>query len=527
MDFGAGWPCAQLRFKRGAVAKEGDIVIVTGSRTHFQALRLKSGTIYNCKYGHFAHNDMIGQSFGSWIIAWKPRAQPTRGKRKKNSKKKTSTATPSHRMETTAQPTRGKRKKNSKKKTSTATPSDAAVVASNACANNGEEEMKTSHRDNDASSNAHSLIGHKRKHMDDDDDDDEDKSSNANQTSASRLGEICMLRPTCELYTLSLSHRTQIIYDADKALIVFMLQLGSNDVVFESGTGSGSLSTSLSRVISPHGHLFTFEFNEMRAEYARIDFQHLGIDSLITVVHRNIVQHGFPNKTQLINALRGFSQQQHQLALDDEQSATETSSKSTAEKGKKNAVDYTDCLGQNAVLNKLAWLSDDKLHNLQHWLSIFENEPRSQFVNGVFLDLPKPWTAIESAHAVLKENAKICSFSPCIEQVQKTCVALAENGFVDIRTFEVLSRDHLIKENTFVPLDMEENFAQHQKRANHFYKPKQEKADILTNAPKCWTSRPVAKSAGHTGYLTFAIKTIEAKTTTSTSSNDSSMREEK
>eukprot|EP01083_Nonionella_stella_P219114 785156_1 len=64
MNYGGG---SQRRFKRQSLSKQGDIVIVTASRNHYQALRLESGKIYNCKYGHFSHDDMIGISFGSWI----------------------------------------------------------------------------------------------------------------------------------------------------------------------------------------------------------------------------------------------------------------------------------------------------------------------------------------------------------------------------------------------------------------------------------------------------------------------------
>lgn len=37
----------------------------------------------------------------------------------------------------------------------------------------------------------------------------------------------------------------------------------------ESGTGSGAMSTSIMRAISPTGHLHTFEFNKFRADEAR------------------------------------------------------------------------------------------------------------------------------------------------------------------------------------------------------------------------------------------------------------------
>jgi tRNA (adenine57-N1/adenine58-N1)-methyltransferase catalytic subunit len=47
----------------------------------------------------------------------------------------------------------------------------------------------------------------------------------------------------------------------------------------------------------------------------------------------------------------------------------------------------------------------------------------------VFLDLPCPWQAIDHATKALKQGGHFASYSPCIEQVQKTCDALREAGY--------------------------------------------------------------------------------------------------
>jgi tRNA (adenine57-N1/adenine58-N1)-methyltransferase len=55
-------------------------------------------------------------------------------------------------------------------------------------------------------------------------------------------------------------------------------------------------------------------------------------------------------------------------------------------------------------------------------------------VQAIFLDLPSPWDALKSCKEAFKKDriGRICCFSPCIEQVQRTCLHLKENGFVGI-----------------------------------------------------------------------------------------------
>lgn len=82
-------------------------------------------------------------------------------------------------------------------------------------------------------------------------------------------GFIHLLFPTPELWTLVLSHRTQILYLADISFVISYLEIVPGCVVLESGTGSGSLTTSLARAVAPSGHVYTFDFHEQRAALAR------------------------------------------------------------------------------------------------------------------------------------------------------------------------------------------------------------------------------------------------------------------
>ncbi|KZT11844.1 tRNA methyltransferase complex GCD14 subunit [Laetiporus sulphureus 93-53] len=178
-------------------------------------------------------------------------------------------------------------------------------------------------------------------------------------------GFIHVLRPTPELWTLALPHRTQILYLADIAFVCSWLNIKPGSRVIEAGTGSGSFSHSVARTIGPTGHLWSYEFHEARANKAREEFTRHGMDDIVTLTHRNVCKDGF--------------------------TVTDT-------------------------------------------------------VDAVFLDLPAPWEAVDHAKKALRKDriARICCFSPCMEQVLRTVNALNDAGFTDITMYETLSRPHQV-----------------------------------------------------------------------------------
>ncbi|GJE88543.1 tRNA methyltransferase complex GCD14 subunit [Phanerochaete sordida] len=106
-------------------------------------------------------------------------------------------------------------------------------------------------------------------------------------------GFIHVLRPTPELWTLALPHRTQILYLADIAFVTSWLDIKPGSRVIEAGTGSGSFSHSTARTIGPTGHLWSYEFHEARASKAREEFTRHGMDGIVTLNHRNVCKDGF------------------------------------------------------------------------------------------------------------------------------------------------------------------------------------------------------------------------------------------
>ncbi len=91
--------------------------------------------------------------------------------------------------------------------------------------------------------------------------------------------------------------------------------------------------------------------------------------------------------------------------------------------------------------------------------------------DAAIMDVGDPWPIIPRVHAALLPGAPLASFSPTINQVEKTTEAFAQGGFVNVHTIECFIRE------------------------------------IRADTGK---TRPATMMVGHTGYMTFAQKVIRS-----------------
>lgn len=93
-------------------------------------------------------------------------------------------------------------------------------------------------------------------------------------------------------------------------------------------------------------------------------------------------------------------------------------------------------------------------------------------VDALVLDMATPWLVVPLAYKALTGGGTFASFSPTIEQVMKTNLALMEHPFIEIETVELMLRNITVEENR---------------------------------------TRPQTRMIGHSGYITMARKILESE----------------
>ncbi|CAE7270548.1 TRM61 [Symbiodinium natans] len=125
-------------------------------------------------------------------------------------------------------------------------------------------------------------------------------------------------------------------------------------------------------------------------------------------------------------------------------------------------------------------------------------------VHGIFLDLPAPWAAVGHVLDALVPGGRLVTFSPCVEQVDKTATELRRGGrFFDVRMLETLAVNWGVRA---VEAKSKKRRLQTQE-ADESSRPPETSAAVR-NSPdpgSQWLSYQMAMRS-HTGYLLVATR---------------------
>ncbi|KAL5606594.1 hypothetical protein BROUX41_002992 [Berkeleyomyces rouxiae] len=335
-------------------------------------------------------------------------------------------------------------------------------------------------------------------------DDDEDASASATPTAASTTEEpqangnasttvkkavtaasgfLHILKPSPELWTLSLPHRTQVVYTPDYSYVLQRIRAFPGKRIIEAGAGSGSFTHASSRAVfngypssasERKGKVFSFEFHELRYQKMTEEIASHGLSSIVQMTHRDVYNGGF-----LVNG---------------------------SESPQANCI-FLDL--------PAPW---EALHHLSRRQQGKAGEPLKDE------DRDPNWVSPLDPN----NTVHLCTFSPCIEQVTRTISAMRRLGWVDIDMVEIahkkfnISRDRVDKTMATPIIDVEDAVLKLDASLNRPQKSSRESGDkhakqagpTPAEPTKSWLEgrvihRPEAEIKSHTSYLTFATLSRE------------------
>jgi tRNA (adenine57-N1/adenine58-N1)-methyltransferase catalytic subunit len=82
---------------------------------------------------------------------------------------------------------------------------------------------------------------------------------------------------------------------------------------------------------------------------------------------------------------------------------------------------------------------------IPEWVELRRGDLRDVVETGerfdrVLLDMPEPWAVLKESSAALGSGGLLCGFLPTTGQVQQLVLAMEEQGFEEVETFEILHR---------------------------------------------------------------------------------------
>ena len=251
-------------------------------------------------------------------------------------------------------------------------------------------------------------------------------------------GFVHILPPTPETWTASLPHRTQVVYTSDYSYILQRIRARPGTRIIEAGAGSGSFTHAAMRAVfngypektdkeaktrsqrrGHYGKVWSFEFHEQRVQKLKVEVEEHGLDGIVEITHRDVCQDGFSpsNDAESINATAIFLdlpapwlalRHLTRKAFDGHALGTQYFANGEAERSADEK--------ESSVLRTYGKDSDQSAMNTS------SGTPKRRHL--------------------LDPNSSIhlCTFSPCIEQVQRTTTTMRQLGWVDIEMVEVAAK---------------------------------------------------------------------------------------
>ncbi|KAL8997834.1 MAG: hypothetical protein Q9169_003007 [Polycauliona sp. 2 TL-2023] len=202
-----------------------------------------------------------------------------------------------------------------------------------------------------------------------------------------------ILPPTPEIWTASLPHRTQVVYTPDYSYILQRLRVTPGMTIIEAGAGSGSFTHAAARAV--------FNGSDEDGASNKRDGSSLQIPAVFT------------------RAGRVYSFEFHE----------------------QRAQKLHDEIQEHG-LQKIVTITHRDVYQDGFSMDLPSSSPSCN-ASAVFLDLPAPWMALRhltrdsSSPLDPSVSVHLCTFSPCIEQVQRTVSALRSLGWLEIEMAEL------------------------------------------------------------------------------------------
>lgn len=250
------------------------------------------------------------------------------------------------------------------------------------------------------------------------------------QAATASSGFAHLVPPTPETWTLCLPHRTQVVYTPDYSYILQRLRARPGDHIIEAGAGSGSFTHAAVRAIfngyadelpsvdaktegavlrkapKRRGQVYSYEFHEPRAKQLELEIKEHGLASLVKVTNRDVYEDGFnlSDEAEPCADLIFLDLPAPWLAL----------------------KHLTRSPPSQSVLKSIASLASDSA---------------SSTVDTATPALPNQQETKPFKSPLNPKNAvRICTFSPCIEQVTKTVSAMRALGWLEIGMAEIQAK---------------------------------------------------------------------------------------